>query len=117
MDSKRALLDWLEQLKASSKITIVEGKKDKQALTDAGVKQVVSLKGPLFCIVEEVSKYTKDVILLTDLDKEGKKLYACLSRDFQSQGVRIDNYFREFLFRNTRLRQIEGLPSYIDSLD
>ena len=43
------------------------------------------------------------------IDKEGKKLYGTLSSGLQNHGCRIDNRFREWLFKNTKLRQIEGL--------
>ena len=55
-------------------------------------------------------------MILTDLDAEGKKLYARLNHDLQRHGVRVDNSFREFLFRHTSLRQIEGLDSYFKKI-
>ena len=111
---KDELNTWLEKLKNSDKIIIVEGPNDKRALRAAGIKSVriITLsKKALFEIAEEVSNKTKDCIILTDLDSKGKKLYGTLSSNLQRLGVRIDNYFREWLFRNTKLRQIEGLKT------
>jgi|TARA_B100001971_G_C17774141_1_gene326429 5S rRNA maturation endonuclease (ribonuclease M5) len=51
----------------------------------------------------------KEVAILTDLDKEGRKLYGKLNSGLQRFGVRVNNKFRDFLFRNTKVRQIEGL--------
>lgn len=58
---------------------------------------------------------SKKAVILTDLDKEGRKLYAILKTQLQFLGVKVDNYFREFLLKNTRVRQIEGLNNVLDS--
>jgi len=52
--------------------------------------------------------------LLTDLDKKGKELYGKLNSGLQRFGVRIDNNFREFLFKKTKIRQIEGLRNTLN---
>ena len=46
------------------------------------------------------------------MDKQGKELYGKLNSGLQQRGVKIDNNFRNFLFKNTKLRQIEGLETY-----
>lgn len=100
---------FVEELKQSNKAVIVEGRKDKEALEKLGIKRVYALNcKPLFVFIEQIAKNNKDVIILTDLDKEGKKLYRALSSGLQKYGVRVDNYFREFIFKKTRIRQIEG---------
>ena len=53
---------------------------------------------------------------ITDFDKKGKQLYGKLNHDLCRFGVKVDNKFRHFLFRKTKLRQIEGLDSYIERL-
>ena len=64
--------------------------------------------------MEEVIKKDKKAVILTDLDKTGKKLYSKLNSDLSQRGVYIDNKLRNFLFRHTSLRQIEGLKDYIE---
>jgi len=111
--------DFQEQLDEinSKKIILVEGKKDSAALKKLGLKnKIFILNKPLFEVVEEISRQTKNVILLTDLDSEGKKLYSKLKKDFQQHGIKIDDKFREFLFK-TQLRQIEGMDTYYDKLN
>ena len=109
------LLGWIDKIKDSDKIIIVEGKEDKAALNRLGIINIVQLnKRPLYKIVEEFIEKGKEVIILTDLDKKGKQLYGRLNHDLQRFGVKVDNRFREFLFKNTKLRQIEGLDSYIE---
>ena len=109
------LEDFISELKNSSKLIIVEGKKDKKALGDLGIKNIITLKQPIYKIVEQISKKNKEVIILTDLDKEGKKLYGKLNSELQRFGVNVDKKFREFLFKKTTLRQIEGLSSYVEN--
>ena len=109
------LLDWIETIKDSDKIIIVEGKEDKAALKRLGLTHVVQLnKRPLYKVVEELIEEGKEVIILTDLDKKGKQLYGKLNHDLCRFGVKVDNRFRNFLFKKTKLRQIEGMDSYIE---
>jgi len=93
-------------------LVLVEGKKDKRALEECGLSNIKTLDKPLYAIVEEVAASEKEVVVLTDLDKEGRKLYARLASDLQQRGVTIHNELRELLFR-TKLRQIEGLQTYL----
>jgi 5S rRNA maturation endonuclease (ribonuclease M5) len=106
--------DWVLALNKSEKIIIVEGKKDSLALIAVGVRNKIFAlnKKPLFSVVEEVAASAKDVVILTDLDRTGRQIYGKLSHGLQQHGVNVDNKFREFLFRKTLLRQIEGLLSH-----
>ncbi|MFA4887759.1 MAG: toprim domain-containing protein [Candidatus Nanoarchaeia archaeon] len=93
--------------KAKLKLVLVEGIKDKRALENLGFKKVITLKNrPLFEVVESINE--KEIILLTDLDAEGKKLYSILSKGLQRRGIKIDNKLRLGLFK-TGLRQVEAL--------
>lgn len=104
------------KLKQSGKLIIVEGKKDKIALEKLGIKNIISLsKKPIFWVIEEISRKNKGVVILTDLDKHGKELFGKLNSGLQYHGVNVDNKFREFLFKKTKLRQIEGLINYINN--
>ena len=107
----------IEKIKSLNIPVIVEGKKDRAALEKLGIINIVELsKKPLFHIVEEVSDSNEECIILTDLDKKGKELYGKLNSDFQKRGVKINNELRNFLFKTTKLRQIEGLTSYLKFL-
>ncbi|MBW2970670.1 toprim domain-containing protein [Candidatus Woesearchaeota archaeon] len=105
--------DWLRKIKECEELIVVEGKKDKAALESLGVTNIRCLSNPLFQEVEDIVKEHKKVIILTDLDKEGKKIYGRLRKDFNRFGVDVDNKFREWLFKNTKLRQIEGIDTYL----
>lgn len=106
----------IEKIKDSNILIIVEGKKDKIALEKLGINNIIELnKKPLFQIVEEIADSNDECMILTDLDKEGKKIYGKLSSNLQKNGVKVNNKFREFLFNHTKLRQIEGLITYLEA--
>jgi 5S rRNA maturation endonuclease (ribonuclease M5) len=105
----------LDEIKRRNLLVLVEGKKDKCALESLGIMRVAVLKKPLFSVVEELSSEV-EIVLLTDLDDEGKKLYHRISVDLQKHGVKINNKLREFLFK-TKLRHIEGLATYLSNLE
>jgi 5S rRNA maturation endonuclease (ribonuclease M5) len=101
---------WIAKLVDEQPFVIVEGPKDKASLQKLGIENIITLKGkPLYKVVEQVAKMTDECLILTDLDEEGKELYARLKADLQKHGVKIDDRFRRFLFTETDLRQIEGL--------
>jgi 5S rRNA maturation endonuclease (ribonuclease M5) len=112
------ILNEIDILKESGKIVIVEGKKDAAALNRLGIINIKSLsRRPLVLIAEEVANEAKECVLLVDLDPEGKKLYAKLNHHLQQMGVRVDDRFRNFLYRNTKLRCIEGLDTYVSNIE
>lgn len=107
----------IEKLKNTDNIIIVEGIKDKRALNQLGIKNIVTLsRKPLFSIIEDLSTKNKTIAILTDFDKKGKQLYGKLNSGLQKHGVKIDNRLREFLQKNTRLSHIEGLVSYLNKI-
>jgi len=110
------LEDWIKILKERGIPIIVEGKKDKAALNELGITNIITIEGPLYQMVESIASKHKRVMILTDLDPEGKKLYSVLKKDLSFHGVKIDDKFREFLFRKTKLRQIEGMNTYLEKL-
>ena len=114
MDEITQLIQLLEEIAESGVLVIVEGYKDKRALAKFGITNVITLKQALYKIVEFVSENFKKCIVLTDLDKEGKKLYGRISKELRKRRVRVDDTLRNFLFKETQLRQIEGIWRYIN---
>lgn len=93
---------------------IVEGEKDRKALSLLGVEYIITLQTkPLYKVIEEVADIAPEVVILTDLDKEGKKLYAKLRAGLSPFGIRIDNTLRYFILKNTTLQQMEGLDTFL----
>lgn len=107
----------IEDIKESKKYILVEGKNDKIALQRLGLLKIIVIdKRPLYKAVEDIVSKTREIIILTDMDKEGKKLYSKISSDVQQFGVKVDNKYREALYKKTKLRQIEGFTSYMKRL-
>jgi len=117
MQTKERFEEFIERLSKASeeKIVLVEGMKDERALESLGVKNIMTLKKPLYAVIEDIVNSGKECIILTDLDKQGKKIYARISSKLKQFGVKIDNSFRNFLFK-TKLRQIEGIISYLGKI-
>ncbi len=101
------LEDWIESLRKTDKLVIVEGKKDKKALENIGIKKIVTISNKSLLYLEQIND--KEVIILTDLDSHGKKLYSKIKNNLQKRGIKVDNKFREFLFKKTRITFIESI--------
>jgi len=69
------------------------------------------LARPLYLEIEELAE-EDELVILTDLDREGKKLYSKLAGELRLRGVRIDDRFREYLLRS-KISHIEGLYTYL----
>ncbi len=108
--------EHLQELQSSSldKLVLVEGKKDKIALSKLNIKNIITLTKPLYQIVEYTINNCKQCIILVDLDSEGKKLYHKLKHQLQKYGIKVDDKFRNFLLKQTNLTQIEGLYNYLN---
>lgn len=112
-DETEELIALIDDIREKDLLVLVEGIKDKRALEAFGITNILTLKKPLFAVVEQVAEKSKEVVLLTDLDEEGKKLYHRLSKDLQKHKVKVNNELRKFLFK-TKLRHIEGLATYLN---
>jgi len=112
---KSAIEEILDQIENKKDfLVIVEGKKDRAALEELGFSNIITLNKPLYEIVEKIN--AKRVLVLTDLDKEGKQLYAKLKKDLNKLSIVVDDRLRNLLFK-TELRQIEGLTGYLKKFE
>ncbi|RME55023.1 toprim domain-containing protein [Candidatus Woesearchaeota archaeon] len=109
---QEAITKEIERLKDENVLVIVEGKKDLNALKTLGLKNVEQINGPLFKFVEGIKQ--KKVVLLTDLDKEGKKLYKIIKSQLNSRGIVVDDNLRKLL-ASARISHVEGLDKYVEN--
>ncbi|RLE39125.1 hypothetical protein DRJ17_01890 [Candidatus Woesearchaeota archaeon] len=93
---------------------IVEGLKDKKALSRLGFTKVYTMNRAVYKLTEDISKHHRTVLILTDLDTPGKKKYGEIKRNLSRLGINVNDTLRNYLFRQTKLRQIEGIDSYIE---
>jgi 5S rRNA maturation endonuclease (ribonuclease M5) len=115
-DDLRVIIDeFLESVKEYRNIPIiVEGMKDRRALSALGFTNIITLNKSLFEVVEGIGE--RRVAILTDLDAEGKKLYVALKDHLNRRGIFVDDTLRNLL-QKTELRQVEGLTGYLKRLE
>jgi len=109
------IIKLIEEIQERNLPVVVEGRNDKKALQELGLDNIFTLNMPLFKIVERIPG--KEVVILTDLDKKGKELYRRIQHDCIRHRIKINNKLRHFLFRETQLAHIEGLPTYLKNLE
>ncbi len=115
MELHQQIMQFIEEIQQDNIPIIVEGRNDKRALQELGLDNIFTLNLPLFKIVERIPG--KEVVILTDLDKKGKELYRRIQHDCIHHGIKINNNLRHFLFRETQLAHIEGLPRYLRKVE
>ena len=86
--------------KSQSVPVIVEGKNDVATLKRFGIKNIIPISGKnYFDLLEEIPEDTTEVVLLTDVDKQGEKIFKTLKKILESQGLKVDGFFRKYLKR------------------
>ena len=123
MDYKKSfdeLEEALSELIEENKIVpiVVEGEKDIYALKKLGVNGVIiSINSGLsltdFC--DSVARDYKDIIILTDWDRRGGFLCHTIKKNLEGR-VSCNLYYREVFAKNSMIRTVEGLPSWIETL-
>lgn len=108
------LLERIEELRELSLDVpiIVEGKKDEGALRAIGVKGEIfriSTGMPLFKFCENISDRYSEVIILTDLDKEGERIFRKLKNYLLHKGVKINETFRKDILSKLETYEVESV--------
>jgi dTMP kinase len=102
-------------------VVLVEGRKDRQALTCLGVGgdivQVQDARG-IFGVAEALAHQGRDAIILTDWDRKGGHLAELLRNALRANGVKYDDTIRArlSLLGKKEIKDIESLPSFISYL-
>ena len=122
MDEAQRIFDELRSLSESGIPIIVEGRRDEAALRRLGVK------GRIYCLkARGESRHdflerldgTTDAIVLTDFDREGKKLETWLYKELSQRGVKSDLklWSRIRSLARTEVRSVEELPNFVRALE
>lgn len=113
------LCEILEELRSLTQDTsiLVEGRKDKAALRNLGVKAPIiqASTKPLFGLLAARGK----VIVLTDYDREGRDIARAAEAAARSLGIAPDLEYRRRIQRATmgEVSHIEGLDTYLSNLE
>ncbi len=123
MDVKRSIEDLelviSDLIEENKRVPIiVEGDKDADALRRLGVvgKIIVINRGVnLIVFSDNIAHRYSEVIILTDWDRRGGFLCHTIKRNLEGR-VSCNTYFREFFAKNSMVRTIEGLPSWLKTV-
>ncbi len=123
MDYDRSIdkvLKAIEELKEENKKIpiLIEGEKDKKALNSLEVngKKIIINNGisiPDFC--DRLSKKYDEIIILTDWDRKGGFLRKRIQENLKGR-VRCITRYRKIFAKNTMIKTVEGVPSYIQTM-
>ena len=109
--------------KLRDSIVIVEGKKDKRALYSIGLRNIIAINGnTLSKIADDVSERRRghSVVILTDFDREGRKLEAKLSVLLQRLKIHPNTRLRKMLmsFGKNKIEDFgAGMPADLNRGD
>jgi len=107
--------EFIDELRSETdSIIVVEGKKDRKALTFWEINLPIEiLRTPLIEFVEKIiAKYDKKrkIILLLDADPEGRKYQKTLKREFTRFSVKVNTGYW-LRIQRYHITCIEGLMS------
>ena len=107
----RNIDEWINKLSNEDSLIVVEGKKDKIALNRLGIENIYLINKPIYSLIDMLTEKNKEIVILTDLDKEGRKLYHKLKKGFQRNGIKVNDRYRKYLFK-CKISHIQGLFAY-----
>jgi 5S rRNA maturation endonuclease (ribonuclease M5) len=123
MDYKKSLEDiesaLLELKMENKKIPIiVEGEKDIEALNKLEINGTIIRVNSGFSLTDFCDKLAgeyKDIIILTDWDRRGGYLCHTIKKNLEGR-VNCNIEYRGIFAKNSMIRTLEGLPSWIETL-
>jgi len=122
MEETQRIIDELRTQSEAGVPIIVEGRRDEAALRRLGVTgKVHCLKARGESRHEFLDRLdgTKEAIVLTDFDREGKELETWLYKELSQRGVKSDLkiWIRMRSLARSEVRSVEELPSFIRALE
>ena len=122
MEETQRIIDELRIQSEAGVPIIVEGRRDEAALRRLGVTgKVHCLKARGESRHEFLDRLdgTKEAIVLTDFDREGKELETWLYKELSQRGVKSDLkiWIRMRSLARSEVRSVEELPSFIRALE
>ena len=119
MDTITKLLEYMQVKSAEGASIIVEGKKDSASLRKIGITgKIVQLKNCNLHLQDFIHSFDcdKEVIIMTDFDKEGEALATILFKELTSNGVKTNRHLRIQLKKILKhaMIGIEEMANYIE---
>jgi 5S rRNA maturation endonuclease (ribonuclease M5) len=97
---------------------IVEGEKDITALHALGIHgKIIPLNTGVSIsnLCDKIARKWEKIIILTDWDRQGGRLCRHIIENLKGR-TRCNTDFREIFAKNATVKDIEGLPTYINNL-
>ncbi|UCC33422.1 MAG: toprim domain-containing protein [Candidatus Bathyarchaeota archaeon] len=123
LEKTTELLKRLAEKSSGNLLIIVEGRNDREALRTLAVKgDIITAKTSgrsLLDVLRDVrEREIQEVILLMDFDRRGKEWTRRLAQNLEKMRVKTNlQYWNELLNLVGRdVKDIEGLPAYMDTL-
>jgi len=122
MEETERIFEELRTMSESGIPIIVEGRRDEAALRKLGVKgriHCLKARGESRHDFLERLDGTSEAIVLTDFDREGKKLETWLYKELLQRGVKSDLrlWSRIRSLARTEVRSVEELPNFLRALE
>ena len=123
MDFKKSIED-LEKIIAElgeenmSIPIIVEGKKDIAALHKLEINgEIIGINSghTLIDFCDKIAQEHTDIIILTDWDRKGGYLCRTIKKNLEGR-VNCNTKYRKLFAKNTMIRTLEGLPSWLETM-
>jgi len=109
----------LELIEENKKIPIiVEGEKDIRALRKLGISHLIITVNcgiSLIDFCDKIAKKYSDIIILTDWDRKGGFLCHTIKKNLEGR-VGCNTYYRKIFAKNSVIKTLEGLPSWIQTM-
>ena len=116
------ILDSLRKRARLGVPIVVEGRRDREALSKLAVQGVIlSLKGAgqsKSHFLDSLHEF-RDIILLTDFDAKGIELRQWLYQELTTRGIRAEDltWRRIKSLAGTEVRSVEELPTFLRSME
>ena len=122
MEETEKLIDEIRKQSEAGVPIIVEGRRDEAALRKLGIRgRVYGLKSRGESRHEFLDRLngTKEAIVLTDFDREGKELETWLYKELSQRGVKSDLklWIRMRSLTRTEVRSVEEIPRFVRALE
>ncbi len=98
-------------------LILVEGARDVKTLRKFGIS------GPILCIkswrysdlIEYISLRYSRVLILSDWDPEGERIFYKMMKDLEECGVKVERAYRERIksFARKEVKDVEGLKVFL----
>jgi len=120
LEGTEEVLDVIRKKNRKTPI-IVEGKKDVRALRRLGVKgEIIRIKTSrtVFRIIESLREEHDEVIILTDWDRTGGRLYHRIKRACKANLLSYNQDIRKRLIKYTKrdIKDVESIPAFLSRL-